>query len=158
VETRLIWPIVVDPRNDVSLFCSLYATDEREREGERGGGNLFFDNSEKERREISCDQFGETLSGLPREEDRVALAVELRQFTDVFNFASDKRYFGTREHRDGGDSSSMPDKKSAEHCCSVSVTNNVEAPATPGWSGPANKLNEHEVRQRRPSRAQFQID
>jgi len=58
----------------------------------------------------------------------VALAVELRQFTDVFNFASDKRYFGTREHRDGGDSSSMPDKKSAEHCCSVSVTNNVEAP------------------------------
>jgi len=38
------------------------------------------------------------------------------------------------------------------------VTNNAEAPATPGWSGPPNKLNEHEVRQRRPSRAQFQID
>lgn len=82
----------------------------------------------------------------------------LRQFTDVFNFASDKRYFGTREYRDGGDSSSMPCKKSAGHCCSVSVTNNTEAPATPGWSEPPNKLNEHEVRQRRPSRAQFQID
>jgi len=45
------------------------------------------------------------------------VAVELRQFTDVFNFASDKRYFGTREHRDGGDSSSMPMIKKKKKKC-----------------------------------------